>query len=323
MERIGVVGAGTMGRGVAQLFAEQGHEVVLVDVADQVLDSARAEIGRDVRFARLLRPGTPDRVPEEVVGRIRFTTDLKEVRGVDFLFENTTENWDLKRPLYGELDSLCAPDVPFGVNTSAIPITRVASATGRPDRVIGTHFMNPAPTKPTVELIRGHHTSDETLARTQDLLDRAGKRHIVVGDSPGFVTNRVLMLTLNEAIFLLHEGVSGAAEIDRLFKECFGHAMGPLETADLIGLDTVLLSLDVLCDSFDDPKYRPCPLLRKLVDAGLLGRKTGQGFHRYDTPRGRPTPRRHDPHQCHETHRNDDDTHQTHESDESGERRHG
>ncbi|MFF3411784.1 3-hydroxyacyl-CoA dehydrogenase family protein [Streptomyces sp. NPDC002742] len=299
-----------MGRGVAQLFAEQGHQVVLVDVADRILDSARAEIGREVRFARLLRPGTPTRVPEEVVGRITFTADLTEVRQVDFLFENTTENWDHKRALYCELDFLCAPGVPFGVNTSAIPITRVASATGRPDRVIGTHFMNPAPTKPTVELIRGHHTSDETLALIQGLLDRTGKRHIVVNDSPGFVTNRVLMLTLNEAIFLLHEGVSGAAEIDRLFKECFGHAMGPLETADLIGLDTVLFSLDVLCNSFDDSKYRPCTLLRKLVDAGLLGRKSGQGFHRYDTHRGRPASQRH------ETHRNDD-------TQESGDRRHG
>ncbi|MGW1433155.1 3-hydroxyacyl-CoA dehydrogenase family protein [Streptomyces sp. NPDC002431] len=321
MERIGVVGAGTMGRGVAQLFAEQAHEVVLVDVTYQALDSARAEIGRAVRFARLLRPGTPSRVPEEVLGRIRFTTDLKEVRGVDFLFENATEKWDIKRALYDELDALCAPEVPFGVNTSAIPITRVASATERPDRVIGTHFMNPAPTKPTVELIRGHHTSDETLARTQDLLDRVGKRHIAVRDSPGFVTNRVLMLTLNEAIFLLHEGVSGVAEIDRLFKECFGHAMGPLETADLIGLDTVLFSLDVLKDSFDDPKYRPCPLLRQLVDAGLLGMKTGQGFHRYETPQGRPTPQRHDTLRHYGAHR-DDGTHQTRRSDESGERRH-
>ncbi|MEV0123998.1 3-hydroxyacyl-CoA dehydrogenase NAD-binding domain-containing protein [Streptomyces sp. NPDC050703] len=282
MERIGVVGAGTMGRGVAQLFAERGHEVVLVDVADHILASAREEIGRDVRFTRMLRPGTPARTPQEVLGRITFTTSLKDVAAVGFLFENTTEDWDLKRPLYGELDALCAPGVPFGVNTSAIPITRVASATGRPELVIGTHFMNPAPAKPTVELIRGHHTSDETLARTRDLLDRVGKRHIVVGDSPGFVTNRVLMLTINEAVFLLYEGVSRATDIDRLFTECFGHAMGPLATADLIGLDTVLYSLDVLYDSFDDPKYRPCPLLRKLVDAGLHGRKTGQGFHRYD-----------------------------------------
>ncbi|MGW1895270.1 3-hydroxyacyl-CoA dehydrogenase family protein [Streptomyces sp. NPDC002004] len=283
MDRIGVVGAGTMGSGVAQLFAEQGHEIVLVDVADHILESARAVIARNVRLAPLVRPGTPVREPEEVTGRILFTTDPEQLGKADFLIENTTEDWEIKRPLYGELDSLCPPDVPFGVNTSAIPITRVAAATTRPDRVIGTHFMNPAPLKPTVELIRGHHTSDDTVSRTRTLLDGVGRKHVVVADSPGFVTNRVLMLTLNEAIFLLHEGVSSAADIDRLFKECFGHPMGPLETADLIGLDTVLLSLEVLYEAFNDPKYRPCPLLRKLTDAGLHGRKTGQGFHSYES----------------------------------------
>jgi len=282
VNRIGVVGAGTMGTGVTQLFAENGHEVVLVDMADHILETALADISRNIRFASLVRPGTPERPPEEVTGRILFTTDLKQLRHVDYLIENVTERWDIKRPLYDELDTLCPPEVPFGVNTSAIPITRVAATTSRADRVIGTHFMNPAHLKPTVEVIRGHHTSDETLARTRALLDGTGRRHVVVTDSSGFVTNRVLMLALNEAIFLLHEGVSSAPDIDRLFKECCGHAMGPLETADLIGLDTVLLSLEVLYDNFNDPKYRPCPLLRRLVDAGLHGRKTGQGFHSYE-----------------------------------------
>ena len=286
VNRIGVVGAGTMGSGVAQLFAEHGHEVVLVDVADHILESARAGIGRNVRFAPLIRPGTPFRPPEEVTGRIRFTTDLGQLSQVDFLIENVTEDWAVKRTLYGELDALCPPEVPFGVNTSAIPITRFASITARPDRVIGTHFMNPAQLKPTVELIRGHHTSDETVTRTQSLLEGVGRRSIVVADSPGFVTNRVLMITLNEAIFLLHEGVSSVTDIDRLFTECFGHAMGPLETADLIGLDTVYLSLQVLYEDFNDPKYRPCPLLRRMVDAGLHGRKTGQGFHSYEHSNG-------------------------------------
>ncbi|MET9649737.1 MULTISPECIES: 3-hydroxyacyl-CoA dehydrogenase NAD-binding domain-containing protein [unclassified Streptomyces] len=283
MDRIGVVGAGTMGRGVAQLFAEHGHEIVLVDVAEDILDSARADITRHLRLAPLIRRGAPVRPPEEVLPRIRFTTDLKDLREVDFLVENVTEDWDVKRALHRELDAICAPEVVFGVNTSAIPVTRVAGVTGRPDRVLGTHFMNPAQLKPTVELIRGHHTSDATLARTRALLEGAGRRHVVVEDSPGFVTNRVLMLTLNEAIFTLHEGVSTAKDIDRLFKECFGHAMGPLETADLIGLDTVYLSLQVLYENFGDPKYRPCPLLRRLVDAGLHGRKTGQGFHSYES----------------------------------------
>ncbi|MFE6665144.1 3-hydroxyacyl-CoA dehydrogenase family protein [Streptomyces sp. NPDC057697] len=283
MDRIGVVGAGTMGRGVAQLFAEHGHEVVLVDVAEHALSSARDEIARNVRFAPLVRPGTPARDPAEVTGRIDFTVEPERLGRVDFLIENVTEDWEVKRPLYGGLDTVCRPGVPFGVNTSAIPITRVAALTGRADRVIGMHFMNPAHLKPTVELIRGHHTSDGTVSRTRSLLDGVGKGHVLVEDSSGFVTNRVAMLTINEAVFLLHEGVSTAADVDRLFKECFGHAMGPLETADLIGLDTVLLSLKVLCDHFGDPKYRPCPLLTRLVDAGLHGRKTGQGFHSYES----------------------------------------
>jgi len=182
--------------------------------------------------------------------------------------------------------------VPFGVNTSAIPITRIAAITGRAPDVIGTHFMNPAPLKGTVEVIRGHHTSGETLERTAALLESVGKRYIVVNDSPGFVTNRVLMITVNEAIFLLHEGVASVTEIDRLFKECIGHAMGPLETADLIGLDTVLYSLDVLYDNLKDPKYRACPLLQKMVAAGLHGRKTGQGFHSYEPGRESAVPTR-------------------------------
>ncbi|MFF0433790.1 3-hydroxyacyl-CoA dehydrogenase family protein [Streptomyces sp. NPDC004327] len=283
MDRIGVVGAGTMGRGVAELFAEHGHEVVLVDVTEAALASARDEIERNVRFAPLVRPGTPVRDPREVSGRIDFTLDLKHLADVDFLIENVTEDWEVKRPLYAELDAVCRPGTPFGVNTSAIPITRVAGLTGRPEHVIGMHFMNPAHLKPTVELIRGHHTSDGTIARTRALLDGVAKGHVLVEDSSGFVTNRVAMLTINEAVFLLHEGVSTAADVDRLFKECFGHAMGPLETADLIGLDTVLLSLKVLYDNFGDPKYRPCPLLTRLVDAGLHGRKTGQGFHSYES----------------------------------------
>jgi 3-hydroxybutyryl-CoA dehydrogenase len=287
MDRIGVVGAGTMGTGVAQLFAEAGHEVVLVDVGDDVLERARDAIARSLWMTPLTRPSAPDLPVAEVMQRISFTADAGQLRHVRYVIENVTEDWEIKRGLYGELDRICPPDVPFGVNTSAIPITRIASVTGRAPRVVGTHFMNPAPVKPTVEVIRGYHTSDQTIERTGALLEGAGKKYIVVADSPGFVTNRVLMLMVNEAIFLLHERVAASVtDVDRLFKECFGHAMGPLETADLIGLDTVLLSLEVLYDHLNDPKYRPCPLLRTMVYAGLHGRKTGQGFHTYETGSG-------------------------------------
>jgi 3-hydroxybutyryl-CoA dehydrogenase len=285
MERIGIVGAGTMGTGISQLFAEGGYRVVLVDIAQRALDDARAEIARNVRLAPLVRPGTAAREPDDVVGQIEFSTDLKDLRETGYVIENVTENWQIKRQLYRELDAICPPETPFGVNTSAIPITRIASLTGRPPRVVGTHFMNPAPLKPTVEVIRGYHTSEETLVQTAALLDSVGLRQIVVNDSSGFVTNRVLMITVNEAIFLLHEGVASVTEIDRLFRECIGHSMGPLETADLIGLDTVLYSLDVLYENLHDPKYRACPLLRTMVDAGLHGRKTGQGFHHYQPSR--------------------------------------
>ncbi len=291
MRRIGVVGAGTMGTGVSQVFATAGHQVVLVDVAGAALERARQEIERSVRLMPLVRPAAPRLDPGEVVDRIRFTTELKELRTADYVVENVTERWDTKRGVYLELDEICPPGTVLGVNTSAIPITRIASLTGRPADVIGTHFMNPAPLKPTVEVIRGYHTSDDTVEQTTELLAGAGKDALVVRDSPGFVTNRVLMITINEAVFLLHEGVAPAADIDRLFKECFGHAMGPLETADLIGLDTVLLSLEVLHDGFGDPKYRPCTLLRTLVDAGLLGRKSGRGFHSYESVTSGGSPR--------------------------------
>lgn len=282
MRRIGVIGAGTMGIGVSQVFATAGCEVVLLDVAEQALTRARDEIARSVKMMPLVRPSSPVLSPGEVTDRIRFTTSLEELRTVAYVVENVTERWETKRELYPELDKLCAPGAVFGVNTSAIPITRIASLTSRVSAVIGTHFMNPAPLKPTVEVIRGYHTSDDTVELTVELLASVGKNAIVVRDSPGFVTNRVLMITINEAIFLLYEQVAPVGDIDRLFKECFGHAMGPLETADLIGLDTVLLSLEVLYDSFGDPKYRPCTLLRTMVNAGLLGRKTGQGFHSYE-----------------------------------------
>ncbi|WP_229074957.1 3-hydroxyacyl-CoA dehydrogenase family protein [Actinoplanes sp. DH11] len=281
MRRIGVVGAGTMGRGVTQLFATSGHEVVLVDVSKPALDAARDSIRSAARLAVLVRPGSAPPPAEEVLGRVTFTTDLALLGDVEFVVENVTERWEVKQPLYAQLDAVCPAETLFGVNTSAMPITRVAGATHRPGRVIGTHFMNPAHLKPTVEVIRGHRTSQETVDRTLALLEQAGRKHVLVGDSPGFVTNRVLMITINEAIALVHEGISSPTDVDRLFKECFAHAMGPLETADLIGLDTVLLSLEVLHGEFGELKYVPNPLLRRMVEAGRCGRKTNQGFYPY------------------------------------------
>jgi 3-hydroxybutyryl-CoA dehydrogenase len=279
---VGVVGAGVMGSEVAQVFATAGHRTVLVDVDKAALDRARTTIERNLRFARLHGGGAGvDR--DAVLANIESTTDFESFVDVDFVVENVTEDWTVKQGVYREIDQLCPAHCVFAVNTSVIPITTVASVTGRPDRVIGTHFMNPVSRKPVVEVIRGHHTSEQTIDVTRATLAAIGKDCVVVNDSPGFVTNRVLMLTVNEAAFLVHENVAPARDVDRLFKTCFGHPMGPLETADLIGLDTILLSIEGLYEHFADSKYRPCPLLRKMVDAGLHGRKSGEGFYKYST----------------------------------------
>jgi 3-hydroxybutyryl-CoA dehydrogenase len=280
--RFAVAGAGVMGTEVAQVAAQAGHETVLLDVSEEVLDRARSTIRANLRFQRLFNKDAPAVKADDVLGRITFTTSVDDFAKAGFVVENITENWGLKEELYRKLDAICPEDTVFAVNTSVIPITKVGSVTGRADRVIGTHFMNPVSQKPTVEVIRGHHTSDTTVTTTLDVLASIGKCGIVVRDSPGFVSNRVLMLTVNEAIFLVHEGVATAEQVDEIFVTCFGHKMGPLATADLIGLDTILYSIEGLYEHFNDPKYRPCPLLRRMVDAGLHGRKSGAGFFRYD-----------------------------------------
>jgi 3-hydroxybutyryl-CoA dehydrogenase len=278
---IGVVGAGTIGTGVAQSLSQAGHQVVLVDTSAAALQRARAEIGRAVRFQRVIDPGLPARDPAEVLGRITFTGDLEELAAAAVVIENVSERWPAKEQVYRDLDRICAPGCVLVVNTSCFPITDVAALTSRPAQVIGLHFMNPVPLKPVVELIPGWHTSPATIEAAQALLASMGKTSITVGDSPGFVSNRVLMLTINEAVFCRAEGIATARDIDDLFRQCFGHPMGPLETADLIGLDTILHSLEVLHERFGDSKYRPCPLLWTMVSAGLLGRKSGTGFHHY------------------------------------------
>jgi len=278
---IGVVGAGVMGTGVALALAYTGHRVILLDVAQAALERVKVKLSEDVRTYAVLSGGRFGGMASDALTRIELHDDYEQLGGADFVIENTTEKWAVKEPVYRKLDAVCPPHVVLAVNTSAIPITRLANLTKRSAKVIGTHFMNPVPLMPTVEVIRGTHTSEQTLATTRKLLAQMGKDAIVVNDSPGFVTNRVMMLMINEAIILLQEGVSSAREIDLLFTRCFGHKMGPLETADLIGLDTVLYSLEVLRENLNDVKFEPCSLLRTLVNAGCHGRKSGEGFFAY------------------------------------------
>ena len=279
MTIVGVVGAGVMGIGVAQNLAQDGYDVVLVDLDEQTLDAARTAIARNCRMSRLM--GGPALDPDEVLARITTAVGVDALAKAEFVIENVTENWEVKQEVHRRLDEVCAPETVFIANTSAIPITRIASVGRHPERVVGVHFMNPVPAKPVAELIPGFHTSPDTVQRTRDLLAGMGKKGVEVKDSSGFVSNRVLMLTVNEAAFLVYEGVATAESVDEVFRGCFGHPMGPLETADLIGVDTILYSVEVLYEHYADSKYRPCPLLKQMTDAGLHGRKTGRGFYTY------------------------------------------
>lgn len=224
---VGVVGAGIMGAGVAQNLAQTGHQVILVDVAEPQLERARGDIRQGLRLRRLMKTPASAEPIDAILARITTTTELDRLADAQFVVENVTERWELKQDVYRELDRVCADPVIFAANTSAISITRIAAATRRPDRVVGVHFMNPVPMKPLVEVIRGFHSSEDALERTRAVLTRMGKDCVVVNDSPGFVSNRVLMLTVNEAIFLVHDQVASAADVDRIFKGCFGHPMGP------------------------------------------------------------------------------------------------
>lgn len=282
---VGVIGAGVMGVGVAHSLAQTGHQVVLVDVDDAILDKAREQIRNNLRFQGLFAKGAPPVDVDGVLARIHGTTDLGRLGEADYVVENVSEQWDIKKVVYPRLDAVCPAHCIFAANTSALSITRLAALTQRPDRVIGMHFMNPVPMKKTVETIRGFHTSEDTIERSRQFLRQMGKDSILVNDSPGFVANRLSHLFMNEAANLVLENVGTARDIDDIFKKCYGHAMGPLETADLIGLDTVVDTLKVLFDDFQDSRFRCSPLLRRMVDAGLLGRKSGQGFYSYPKPR--------------------------------------
>jgi 3-hydroxybutyryl-CoA dehydrogenase len=281
IKTVGVIGAGVMGCGVAQNLAQTGHQVILIDIAEDILKKAEGQIRSSIRFQGFMRKESPAADPEELIGRINFATNYELLQAADFIVENVTEKWSVKEEVYAQIDAICPAHCIFAANTSAVPITRIASVTNRPDRVIGMHFMNPVPMKKTVETIRGYHTSEETVASSKQFLQQMGKECIIVNDAPGFVANRLSHLFMNEAANLVMEHVAEPKEIDDIFKKCYGHAMGPLETADLIGIDTVVDTLQVLYDEYQDSKFRCSPLLKKMAAAGLCGRKSGQGFYKY------------------------------------------
>lgn len=289
LERIGVLGGGNIGTGVVTDLVLHGFNTVLVDISEDLLKQAHAKVLNNIRFAPLLSTGLPRITKEQASDRIVMTTNVGDVASCDFIIENVTENWDVKKQVYEDLERVLPPDVCLGANTSCISITQLGSATNRPASVLGVHFMNPVYLQPTVEVIRAFHTSNRAIDIVLHLLSRLNKEAIVVEDLPGFVSSRISHVFMNEAAFVLQDSVATAEQIDMIFKKCYGHTMGPLETADLIGLDTVVSSLAVLYESFQDSKYRCCPLLRKLVHAGRLGRKTGHGFYAYPEGRREPT----------------------------------
>jgi 3-hydroxybutyryl-CoA dehydrogenase len=280
MQHIVVIGAGTMGNGIAHTAAASGLEVTLVDVAQEFLDRGMKAIS-----ANLQRGVDKGKISAgekaEVIGRIRQSTSVADAAAGDLVIEAILENLAAKSALFRQLDEITPPETILASNTSSISITRLGAVTRRPDKVIGMHFMNPVPVMTLVEVIRGIATSDETYGRVEDLAKRMSKTAIEVNDYPGFVSNRVLMPMINEAIFALYDGVATAESIDGVMKLGMNHPMGPLQLADFIGLDVCLAILRVLQEGFGDPKYRPCPLLVKMVDAGWLGKKSGRGFYDY------------------------------------------
>jgi 3-hydroxybutyryl-CoA dehydrogenase len=283
MKQIVVIGAGTMGNGIAHTAAASGFDVTLIDVAESFLDRGMSTIATNLQRGVDKGKMTAEE-KQQVIGRIRPASDISAAANADIVIEAIIENPAAKTQLFAQLDALTGADCILASNTSSISITKIAASTKRPDKVIGMHFMNPVPVMTLVEVIRGIATSDETYARVAELSARMGKTAIEVNDYPGFISNRVLMPMINEAIFALFEGVATPESIDGVMKLGMNHPMGPLTLADFIGLDVCLAILRVLEEGFGDPKYRPCPLLVKMVDAGWLGRKSGRGFYDYRKP---------------------------------------
>jgi 3-hydroxybutyryl-CoA dehydrogenase len=280
IQRMGVIGAGTMGNGIAHVFARSGYEVVLCDLEQKFLDRALAVIAKNLE-REVAKAKITEAQKSDALERIVTATNRAQLAACDFVVEAASEKLDIKSELFRELDRICRPEVILASNTSSISITKLAATTARPQKVIGMHFFNPVPVMRLVEVVRGLATSDETFETVRELSLKLEKTPVEVNDAPGFVSNRVLMPLLNEAMYAVMEGVAMPEAVDEVFKLGMAHPMGPLALADFIGLDVCLDIMRVLQRGLGDPKYRPCPLLIKMVDAGRLGKKSGQGFYKY------------------------------------------
>lgn len=277
---VGVIGAGTMGNGIAQVFASSGFEVIMQDISEQGVNRGMQTISGSLdRLIKSEKITEADKAA--TLERITATTDLSSMKDVDLVVEAASEDFAIKMQVFAELDSICKPEAILASNTSSISLTRIAATTNRADKVIGMHFMNPVPLMKLIEVIRALQTSDDTCTVIEDLAEQLGKTALLANDSPGFVANRILVPMINEAIFTLYEGVATAEAIDEIMKLGMNHPIGPLALADLVGLDVLLSIMRVLQHEIGDPKFRPCPLLIKMVDAGYLGRKAGRGFYEY------------------------------------------